>query len=128
MSLKGALVDEAMTYRRQSAGAKVNGETPYADVFGTPFKCRISKPEAFERKTSDVEFVQYERDLVLLCAMTDVDGGDIDIDAADRIVIDEGPFLGTYDIVGKPAVIRKKRKQIGWQVDLKESTGKNPVS
>jgi hypothetical protein len=105
----------------------VNGETPYADVYGAPFKCRVSEPDPTERRSTDIEFVQYSSDLKMLTAMKDIDGELLDLNAGDKVVIDDGSFSGEYEVFGEPTVIRKKRKQIGWLVDLKKFTGKEPV-
>lgn len=126
MSLRGALVDSAVIQRRSASGAKVYGETPHYHTYSTPFRCRISKPKPFERTDSNIKFPQYERDLILICGVNDDNGEQIDMSAAEEIVVDEGLFAGEYEIVGKPSVIRKKRKQIGWEVELKEKTGKDP--
>lgn len=125
MSLRSALVDRAHTWERAASATEDEyGEPTYSDASGPQFRCRVSKPDPQEIKTDQIEFTQYVRDLSLICAMKAEDGTLIDIEANDRIVVEAGLFAGTYDVIGKPVPIRKKRVQIGWTMALKEMTGK----
>lgn len=124
MSLRSALVDRAHTWQRIAGATDDYGEPTYTDSFGPQFRCRVSTPEAQEIRNDQIEFTQYVRDLTLLCGVRAEDGTDLVIEADDRIVVETGVFAGTYDVVGEPTPIRKKRTMIGWTAALKETSGK----
>lgn len=125
MSIRSALVDRAHTLTMTEGAEDDYGETTLTPTDGEQFRCRVSKPDPQEVRADQIEFVQYIRDLTLLCAMKDEAGGLIDIEANDRIVVEAGVFAGEYDVMGKPIPIRKKRTQIGWTMALKETSGKS---
>lgn len=124
MSMRGALVDRAHVLEVSEGAIDAYGEGALSAAPSVTFRCRVSKPDPREVRNNDIEFTQYERDLIMLVGMKDEDGTLIALEADDRVVVEDGVFAGTYDIVGKPVPIRKKRTQIGWTFDLKESTGK----
>lgn len=119
MGLKAILVDRAHTVSRGPTGPSVEGETPYGPVDGPEFACRASSPSFTERQFD--ERYEYTRDLTLLVPMTDLVGNPIVIEAEDKLVLTSAgsPSLdGLYRVMGHPEPVRKKRKQILWNVAL----------
>lgn len=124
MGFQSVLVDTAHVVAREPVGEKIAGETQMGTVRKPPFKCRISSPQPDELNTDRIMFPQYIRDLTMLCGMKNVDGDLYTPKADHRIVVESGPYAGEYSVVGKPDPIRKKRTQIGWNIALKEHSGK----
>lgn len=124
MGFQSVLVDTAHVVAREAIGEKIAGETQMGTVRKPAFQCRISSPRPDELSQDRIIFTQYVRDLTLLCGMKNVDGDPYSLMANQRIVIESGPYAGEYSIMGKPDPIRKKRVQIGWNIALKEHSGK----
>jgi hypothetical protein len=126
MGLQSALVDQGHTTRRTATGPKVRGETPMGTVESVPFKCRASKPEPSELRQDQLRFTEYTRDVTLLTGTKDTQQQDLVWEADWRIVIEDGPFEGEYEIIGDPTPIRAKTRMLGWTLALREFTGKEP--
>lgn len=124
MGLTSALVDTAHTFAREATGVRQGGETQQVDVTGTSFKCRVSSPQPDELRRDRIRFTEYVRDLTMLVGMKDIDGELVAISAKHTIIVEDGAYAGTYNVMGQPSPIRKKRAQIGWVVALKEQLGK----
>ena len=128
MALTSALVDKAHTIHRGPVGPKVRGDQPMGDVPSTAFKCRVSKPDAREIENDKIAFTEYTRDVTMLTGTKRIDGTTLEIKESWRVVIEDGPFAGTYEVIGDPTVIRKKQRDsiLGYTVALKMYQGKTP--
>ena len=124
MGLRSALVDRGTIAGRQKTATKVRGETKYVNKESQPFRCRINMNESNQIQGKDIRFIQYTSEFIMIMETKFINGDDIEIKADDKIVIETGIYAGVYEVDGDPMPIRKKKKQILWQVGLDKFDGK----
>lgn len=123
MGIRVALKDRARIKHRL-AGVKVQGMTKTVPTDGPWFKCRLTIPEAAEsfdgqgsRKTSrkapslmydTVDAEEGSREPVVLLGKHKLEINSDDLGD------------GIWEVAGTPAPIRKKKRVIGWTVQLRQ--------
>jgi hypothetical protein len=119
VALGAALVDRARV-RRKVPARKVAGRTVMAPTVHAWFRCRLelrSQPQTREPSSRQPRVTKSPR---LMFGVRDLDGGTIDVVSTDVLEVDS-PELGRafYEVEGDPDPMRKKRRVIGWEVNLK---------
>lgn len=119
MGLNAALVDRARVVRNVSAGTRVEGRTPYTATPGQWFKVRLSLPSGSESQASAGRSTSQQAQV--MTGRKDVSGAVLDVRASDQVEV-VSAALGTYlfEVTGTPKPIRKKRRLLGWTVQLVE--------
>jgi hypothetical protein len=119
MGLNSALVDRARIARRSTAGVKVEGRTRFGTVTGAWFRCRLelsSRAQANEGESSVKRVVERPN---IMFAVKDSEGRPVDMLATDRVqIVSQQLGIFYFEVQGNPTPLRKKRRVIGWQVDL----------
>lgn len=129
MAYTAALVDRARLRRTQKSRDKVEGATRSSPVSGPWFKVRlqmVNTPETNVDPGSRPRIVQRPS---LLVARRDEQGEDVEIRAGDKIEVDSRQ-LGreTYEVASDPEPLRRKRRVMGWQVDVKRVADHDTVT
>lgn len=114
------LVDRAYRIRKGATSQRVEGSTVFTAQESEPIKVRLTVQQAGER-TEDGR-VLTEPQPTLLVYKKDLLGEEIDWKATDRIRV-ESAELGVheFEISGDPQPIRKKRRVIGWTLNLRRT-------
>lgn len=124
MGLSSALVDRATPVTREPVGAKVEGRTVRSSVEGVEFKCRLDFGSMGDTTDPAVGSPMVSRVATMLFAFRDVNGDPVTIDAGMRVRI-VSRSLGIdelFDVAGDPEPIRKKKKMLAWQVEIRHVT------
>lgn len=121
MSFRGALVDRAVRIRKAGVPlSKVEGTTVYAPAESAEIRVRLEITAAGEQLQDGR--VLTEPTPTLMVYRKDNAGLTLDWKSSDRIrVISRQLGTAEYEINGFPAPIRKKRKVIGWQLQLRRT-------
>lgn len=121
MGLNTALVDQARVLGLASSALRVEGTTVYEETMTAWFRARleVGKPTGAPMEASGAQ--QSVKNPTLMVGVRDSAGRDITITGQDRIEVDSKQ-LGreTFEVVGDPEPIRKKRRVIGWTVQLRK--------
>jgi hypothetical protein len=118
MSLNTALVDRARTIRQGNTGVRVRGATVFSPVRGEWFKVRLELPSASAALDGGSRR-RAVRTPTILVGMRDASGALVELSMEDRLEIDSKALgRALWDVAAQPEVLRKKRRQIGWQVSL----------
>ena len=136
MGLNAALVDRARRIAPSPSAVKVEGTTQFTDIPGPWFRARLTPVSGAQTEASlrvragladdgGSRSKSTER-LTLMFGIKDTEGGSL-VDETGRCVVNApdrvevaSPQLGTflYEGTEMPAVIRKKKKVIGYEVGL----------
>lgn len=125
MSLRSALVDTATVVRREPAGRVVEGRTIREAVEGASFRCRLDFESMEDQPEAVIGVPSVIRSATLLFAVKDETGVAISVSAADRLRITSKSLANLdelFDVAGDPQPIRKKRRLIGWTVQVRHVT------
>jgi hypothetical protein len=116
VGLAAALVDRGRTVRQVPAGPPVEGTTPYRPEFGEWQRVRIrADAPGGEGATGATYRSDAQPTLLYLSG-----GRDLGLRAEDRVEVDS-PELGhrTWQVVGDPKPLRKKRRVIAYRAQLR---------
>lgn len=120
MSLNAALVDRARPIRRARSGRRVEGRTVYGNAPGEWFKCRLTLPSAFEDDAAAAGLRPVTVQPTLMTGARDLSHQVIELHNDLRLEVASKQLgTATWEIVGEPAPIRKKRKVIGWEAPIR---------
>jgi hypothetical protein len=121
VSLNAVLVDRASVVTRQATGVRVEGRTIRADVEAPQFKCRLEVNVAQDTPDPATGVPVVTRTTSLLYGLHDIEGNPVVLNAADRVrVVSRSMGMDElWDVAGDPQPIRKRRRLLGWQVDLR---------
>jgi hypothetical protein len=119
MGLNVALVDRARLVTKRQAGRVVDGETLYADVYGTWFKCRLELGREGQSLDEATGERIVHRSPNLMHGFHDLVGEPVELNVEDRLEV-HSRQLGDelWDVASAPQPMRKKRRVIGWEVTL----------
>lgn len=119
MGLGAVCVDRARVVTSSMSGPRVEGSSGSTPVTGPWFKARLTLTETRGRPDPTTGARVQTKQPTLLCLPTDTAGGAVVLTIEDRLEV-SSVQLGTqvYDVAGDPTPIRKKRRVIGFQVDL----------
>lgn len=118
MALRGALVDRAYKVDQRGTGRKVDGRTIFKPAEGTRFRARLSLSAGAPERSAQGETYVEPRPM-LLTGIRDDDGNPLSFSNADRIrVVSKELGEDTWDVDSEPEPLRKKRRLIGWQLQL----------
>ena len=120
MGLRSVLVDRAYRIRKGATSKRVEGSTVFNSQESEAIRVRLSVQQAGER--ADNGRVLTEPQPTLLVYKKDLLGEELDWRATDRIRV-ESVELGTheFEVSGDPQPIRKKRRIIGWTLNLRRT-------
>lgn len=120
MGLRSVLVDRAYRIRKGATSKRVEGSTIFSAQESEQIRVRLSIQQAGER--TDDGRVLTEPQPTLLVYKRDILGEELDWKATDRIRV-ESAELGTheYEVSGDPQPMRKKRRVIGWTLNLRRT-------
>lgn len=120
MGFRGALVDTAYRVRKGPSSKRIEGSTIFTSEESEPIKARLSVTQAGER--AEDGRVLTEPQPTLIVYKRDLLGEELDWRATDRIRV-ESVELGTheFEVQGDPQPMRKKRRVIGWQLNLRRT-------
>lgn len=120
MGLNTALVDKARVWGKATGQERIEGATVYEPTVSAWFRARLELGAGQGSESQATQAQQSVRNPSLMCGIKDSAGRQIQINGQDRIEV-QSVNLGnnTFDVVGDPDPIRKKRKVIGWTVTLR---------
>lgn len=117
MGLRSALVDRAYIQRRRPDAVKVNGRTVHSLAETAAIRCRLTINDSAERLDEGRKVSDSRPSLTLY--RRDGDGLEVVPAKTDRVrVVSRELGEGVYEIDGKPQPIRKKRRLLGWLVNV----------
>lgn len=98
----------------------MDGRRLYAEVDGEWFRARLDPPSSTERMDPAGARRLVVKPPQLLCGVKDASGERIVLTNEMRLEVDSRQLgRATWEVVGDPTPIRKKRALIGWQAQLK---------
>src|SRR5947199_26742 len=123
MGLQGVLVDRARPLRKREAGRRVEGRTIRGVAPGEWFKCRLTLPSAVEDSGATAGVRPVTTQPMLLLGVKDLAGEPLVLHNDLRLEINSRQLgLATWDVVGEPEPLRKKRRVIGYQAAIRRVT------
>lgn len=119
VSLGSVLVDRGRVVRRTATGQRVEGTVVRSDVSGEWFRCRLDLPG--QQESRDDHRSRRASSPTLIAFRSDVTGQPVAITGDDRIEV-VSRELGTLvlEVRGAPMPLRKRRRVIGWEVQVQE--------
>jgi hypothetical protein len=122
VGLNTALVDKARVLSKATSSDRVEGTTVYESAVSAWFRARLELGPGAGSGAEATGAQQSVRNPSLMCGIKDSVGELIVINGQDRLEVQSGNLgHNTFDVVGDPAPIRKKRKVIGWTVTLRRA-------
>lgn len=120
MALTAALVDRARPVERRRSGRRVEGRTVFGEARGAWFKARLELPQAPEGAEAPTGVRPVVTAPTLMYGVRDSDGQPVELTNQKRVEVDSKELgRATWDVVGDPQPIRKKRTLLGWQAQLR---------
>jgi hypothetical protein len=120
VGLNAALVDQARTVERLAAGRRVEGRTIYGTSTGAWFRCRLQLPPAGERTGDTAGVRAVQREPTLMLGVKDTQGEPLALRNNMRVEVNSRELgRSTWDVVGDPEPMRKKRRVIGFVATLR---------
>lgn len=121
MALTSALVDWAAVVTKLPSGERVEGRTVRSDVESPQFKCRIDVNSMTDQPDPATGVPVVTRTTNLLYGTHDITGQPVLLDAGKRVrVVSTSLSMDElWDVAGDPQPIRKRRRVIGYQVELR---------
>jgi hypothetical protein len=118
MSLRSALVDRAYQRRQAADTKKVEGRTLRVTTESPPIRARLEVNPATERADEGGRVTTEPRPR-LMTHHRDEDGNVVEFSNSDRLrVVSKELGEHIWEIDGEPDPIRKKRRVIGWELNL----------
>lgn len=118
MALGGALVDRARIVRK-APGVPVEGRQRFAPVYGAWFRCRFELRNQRKGREPQSNVPRVVKQPHLMYGLRDMEGQNVELLATDLLQV-VSPELGQafYELTGDPDPMRKRRRVLGWEVDL----------
>jgi hypothetical protein len=107
---------------KATSADRVEGTTVYEQTTSAWFRARLELGAGAGSAAEATGAQESVRNPSLMCGIKDSTGELIRINGQDRLEV-QSVNLGnnTFDVIGDPAPIRKKRKVIGWTVTLRRA-------
>lgn len=126
MALNAALVDKARTVRKEAASVRVGGRTQLEPTTSQWFKARLFLPSAGASPDNLDQEGGRRRQIkqpMLLVSKKDFDRELVAILPEEKIDVDSRELgRATWQVVGSPEPLRRRRSILGWYLQLRKTT------
>jgi hypothetical protein len=120
VGLQAALVDRARVVTKRQRGARVEGRTQYGNAYGPWFRCRLQLAQAPETVDPVTGVRPVASEPLLLYGVRDADGNPPALTNQVRVQVDSHELgTGLWDVTADPEPLRKKRRVLGFQAQLR---------
>ncbi len=122
MGFRGALVDKARAIGKSQTGVRIEGTIFRTTERSEWFRVRFDPNPATEQR--DDGEVKSNLPATAMISRTDASGSPVNLQGGDKLeVVSANLGNGTYMLTGDPEPLRKKRKVIGYTVNLLQVEG-----